>query len=322
MFSRLHYVAIAVLVVSVCDAGEQPAAFRSEVNLVNIAAIVRSNDGKLLRDLGKEDFEVIEDGVPQKIVFFARAAQLPLSLGIIVDVSGSQDKFLKQHNRDVALFLNAVLRPADQAFAVCFGNHLRLVSEATSSPVSIMQGLERFQKGDRHFPEIGPRQDRELGTAFYDALYFSITEPLKTAGERRRALVILGDGEDNSSEHDLLDVIEAAQNTDTVVYCIRYTESKHGKLNARNKYGARVMRHISGLSGGTDFDGLTAPLGTVFEQISEELRTMYQLGYVPSNIHANDGAFRKVTVRCRQAGSSVRAKSGYYARTSEFSSPE
>lgn len=299
---------------ALCHASQQPPSFRSEVNLVNISAVVRSTEGNLLRNLDKDDFEVIEDGIPQTIQFFARETELPLSLGVIVDVSGSQDKFLKQHSHDIEVFLRTVLKPSDQAFAVCFGNHLRLVSDETSSEPAILEGLKRFQKGDRQFPEIGPKEDRDLGTAFYDALYFSVIEKLKTAGERRRALVVFSDGEDNSSEHDLLDVIEAAQNTGTVVYCIRYTEKKHGKLNARNKYGMRVMTHISSLSGAADFDALTTPLNNVFAQISEELRAMYQFGYVSSNGHAHDGSFRKLIIRCKQPGSSVRTKSGYYAR--------
>src|SRR5450755_1360154 len=295
-------------------ADPQSQVFQSEVNLVNTTAVVRAPVGTLLRNLDKQDFEVMEDGVPQTIRFFAREAELPLSLGMIVDVSGSQDKVLKQHNHDVATFLKTVLRPSDQAFAVCFGNHLRLVSEPTSDPQSIVDGLQRFQKGSRHFPEIGPQQTRDLGTAFYDALYFSILEKLQTAGERRRALIVFSDGEDNSSEHDLLDVIEAAQNTDTVVYCIRYTEISHGKLNARNKYGMRVMKHISSLSGAADFDAAQDALDDVFAQIGEELRSMYQIGYVSTNGHPHDGSFRKVTIRCKESGSSVRTKSGYFAR--------
>lgn len=293
---------------------QQPPPYRAEVNLVNVSAVVRSGQGKLLENLSKDDFEISEDGVQQNIQFFARETELPLSLGLIVDVSGSQEKFLKQHNRDVEIFLKTVLRPSDQAFAVCFGNHLRLVSDSTSSALPIIDGLEQFRKGDAKFPEIGPKEDRELGTALYDAIYFSISEKLKTAGERRRALLIFSDGEENSSEHDLLDAIEAAQNTDTLVYCIRYTQKEHGKLSARNKYGIRVMQHMASLTGAADFDALSTNLQTVFAQIGDELRSMYQIGYVSSNAHPHDGSFRKLTIRCKLPDSIVRAKSGYYAR--------
>jgi Ca-activated chloride channel family protein len=295
-------------------AGQEAPAYRSEVNLVNITAVVRSSSGGLLRSLNKDDFQVLEDGVPQTIHYFARETELPLNLGIIVDVSGSQEKFLKPHNRDVADFLKTVLRPSDRAFVICFGNHLRLVSEGSSSASPIIDGLEQFRKGSRHFPEIGPVEDRDLGTALYDALYFSMTDQLRTEAASRRALVVFSDGEENSSEHDLLEVIEEAQSTDTVIYCVRYREKSRGKLTARNKYGERVMKHIASLSGGADFDGLADPLNQVFGQISEELRSLYQIGYVSSNGNAHDGSFRKVTIACKQPGTTVRSKSGYYAR--------
>lgn len=311
-----HVRCSAVLVFSIagCRASQQSPPFRAEVNLVNITAVVRSADGKLLTNLSKDDFEVIEDGVLQKVQFFARETQLPLSLGLIIDESGSQDKFLKRHNRDVETFLNTVLRPSDQVFALCFGNHLRLVSDGKASGSAIMEGLERFRKGEREFPEIGSKEDRDLGTALYDAIYFSILEKLKTAGERRRALLVFSDGEEKSSEHDLLDAVGAAQNTDTLVYCIRYTQKEHGQLTARNKYGIRVMQHISSLTGAADFDALATHLETVFAQIGNELRAMYQIGYVSSNDHSHDGSFRKLTVRCKLPETTVRVKSGYYAR--------
>lgn len=303
-----------LLLIPVCRAGQQPQHFQAEVNLVNITAVVRSDQGGLLTNLNKGDFEVLEDGVPQVIQFFARETELPLSLGLICDVSGSQDKFLKRHNHDVETFLNTVLRPSDHVFVVCFGNHLRLVSDGTPSGAAVVDALERFRKDMGEFPEIGPKEGRELGTALYDAIYFSILEKLKNAGQARRALLVFSDGEENSSEHDLLDAIEAAQNTDTLVYCIRYTQTEHGRLTARNRYGVRVMQHMSHLTGGADFDGLASDLKTVFEQIGNELRAMYQIGYVSSNQQGHDGSFRKVTVRCKEPGTIVRAKSGYYAR--------
>ena len=312
--NRFQSCVLVLFLIPTCRAGQQPQHFEAEVNLVNITAVVRSDQGRLLANLNKDDFEVLEDGVPQAIQFFARETELPLSLGFICDVSGSQDRFLKRHNHDVETFLNTVLRPSDHVFVVCFGNHLRLVSDGTSSGSAVVNALERFRKGTGEFPEIGPKESRDLGTALYDAIYFSILEKLKNAGQARRALLVFSDGEENSSEHDLLDTIEAAQNTDTVIYCIRYTQTQHGRLTARNKYGIRVMQHMSHLTGGADFDGLASNLETVFAQIGNELRAMYQIGYVSSNEHGHDGSFRKLTVRCKEGGTIVRAKSGYYAR--------
>ena len=307
-FSVLFYL------IASARAGQEPPAFQANVNLVNITAVVRSADGKLLKNLTQDDFEVVEDGVPQAIRFFARETDLPLSLGLISDVSGSQDKFLKRHNHDVEMFLSAVLRPSDHVFAICFGNHLRLVSDGTSSGSAVVDGLERFRKGSAKFPEIGPKEERVLGTALYDAIYFSILEKLKNTEQGRRALLLFSDGEENSSEHDLLDAIEAAQDTDTFVYCIRYTQVEHGRLNTRNKYGIRVMQHLASLTGAADYDSSTSDLRTVFSQIGDELRAMYQIGFVSSNDQAHQGAFRKLTIRCKEPGTTVRAKSGYYAR--------
>jgi Ca-activated chloride channel family protein len=305
---------ITCLLLAVCSGQQQPE-FRTEVNLINVSVLVRSSDGALLTGLAKDDFEVLEDGVPQRIQFFAREKEIPLSLGLVVDVSGSQDKFIKQHNRDVELFLTSVLSPADRAVAVCFGNHLRLVSDATASPTEIMDGLQGFTKGDRDFPEIGPKESRDLGTALYDALYFTTKEKLNQPDERRRAIVLFSDGEENSSEHDLLDAIEAVQNADTIVYSIRYTnrERESRNLNARNKYGIRVMKHLAALSGGAEFDALKANLPDVFAEIGLELHSLYSIGYLSTN-PTHDGSFRKLTIRCKSPNSVVRARSGYYAQ--------
>ena len=293
--------------------GQETPAFHTEVNLVNVSAVARAADGRLLGDLTKDDFEVLEDGVLQTPRFFARQTELPLRLGLLVDVSGSQEHFLKRHDCDIDAFLKQVLRPVDKAFAVCFGNHLRLVSDFSSSPPEIMDGLRRFAKGEYHFPEIGPKEDRDLGTALYDALYFGAIEKLEKADVERRALLVLSDGEENSSEHDLLDALQAVQDAGAIVYCIRYTQKGHGHLTARNRYGMRVMQHLASLSGGAEFDGTANDLRSVFDEIGKELRSMYDFGYASTNPQ-RDGSFRRVTVRGRRSGVVVRSKSGYYAR--------
>jgi Ca-activated chloride channel homolog len=291
----------------------QETVFKSEVHLVNMTFSVRTQNGKIASGLTADDFEVFEDGEPQKISYFARENQLPLSLGLIVDVSDSQDKFLKRHQHDIETFLRKILQPSDQAFAVCFGNHLRSVSDVTPSISQIMDGLSRFDKGDRSFPEIGPEEQRELGTALYDAVYFSVEEKLHSDQNRRRALILFTDGEENSSEHDLLDAISAAQDADVLIFAIRYTETKHGELNARNKYGMRVLGHLASQTGGSDFDGLHTNLPDAFEQIGEELRSLYSIAYHSTN-KSQDESFRKVVIRPKQSGLHVRAKAGYYAR--------
>jgi len=303
---------LVLAVVPFGDSQEQPF-FKAEAKLVNITASVRSTAGQIIGDLTQDDFEILDDGVPQTIRFFAREAELPLSLGLIIDVSASQDKFIKQHDRDVAKFLETALRPKDDVFAVCFGNHLRLVSDGDPSVSSIIEHLKVFDKDMKRFPEIGPHEERDLGTALYDAVYYSVKEKLVKPGQRRRAILLFSDGEENSSANDLLDTIEAAQNADTLIYSIRYTQMEHGRLNARNRYGISVMHHLATQTGGGDFDALHTNLAVVFDQIGAELRSLYEIGYVPSNSHP-DGTFHKVTIRCKRPDVVIRSRSGYYAR--------
>jgi Ca-activated chloride channel family protein len=304
--------AILILILAPLASTQQSTQFRTEVALVNVTCSVRSADGQFVAGLDRGDFEILEDGVPQKLQFFARQSELPLSIGLIVDASGSQSKFISRHGRDIRTFLENVLRPSDKAFALCFGNHLRLVSDFTSSPDAILDGLARFEHGSRSMPELGPNLDRDLGTALYDAIYDPIEEKMNSPEQLRRALIIFSDGEENSSEHDLLDAIRAAQNADTLLFGIRYTKLEHNRLTARNKYGIRAMNHLAQETGGVTFDGLTTDLPSAFKQIDAQLRSMYELGFASSN-PARDGSYRKLTIRVKQPALSVRAKSGYFA---------
>jgi Ca-activated chloride channel family protein len=285
---------------------------RVAVNLVNVGFAARDSHGALVDNLTKDDVEVLEDAIPQKIAFFARSVDVPLTLGLIVDASGSQDHFTKQHQHDLEVFLKEVLGPKDRAFMICFGNHLRLVSDFTQSGAALLDGLKKYQHDSQHFPELGLKEERDLGTAFYDSIYYSVTE--KLANENgRRALLIFSDGEDNSSSHDMMTAIEAAQSANVQVFTIRYTEKEHGQLTARNKYGIRVMDRIAKETGGAHIDAETTDPHTYFRQIAEELRTSYELGYYPTE-PLKDDTFRKVVIRPKQAGLTVRAKTGYFSR--------
>jgi VWFA-related protein len=291
-------------------AAQQP--IHVDVNLVNVSFTVRDPRNALVDNLAKEDFEVFEDAVPQKIAFFARSTDLPLTLGLIVDSSGSQEHFTKKHEKDLEVFLNDVLGPKDRAFLLCFGNHLRLVNDYTQSGAQMFEHLKDYEKKSDRFPEIGPNEKRDLGTAFYDSIYYSVTEKLVNQSGRR-ALLIFSDGEDNSSSHDMMTTIEAAQAENVLVFTIRYTEKEHGQLSARNKYGIRVMDRIARETGAAPIDAETTDPHTYFRQIAEELRTSYELAYYPSN-PLRDDTFRKLVIRPKQPGLTVRAKTGYFAR--------
>jgi Ca-activated chloride channel family protein len=284
-----------------------------ETHLIDTTLSVHDADGRIVSGLTRDDFTVVEDGVPQKIRFFAHDNQLPLSIGLIIDESGSQEKFVKEHEKDIEAFLHQVLEPNDQAFALCFGNHLRLVSDSNSSAPAIMDGIRSFDKGNMEFPEIGPKEERELGTALYDAVFYSITEKLATIHQRRKVLVVFSDGEENSSEHDLLDSIEAAQNADVLIYAIRYTELKHGKMDARDRYGVRTLDHLTTQTGGKTFDFHATNLKQAFAEIAGDLRSLYDLAYQSTN-PTRDGTYRKVVIQATRPGLSIRARTGYYAK--------
>ncbi|HYM79221.1 MAG TPA: VWA domain-containing protein [Candidatus Dormibacteraeota bacterium] len=285
--------------------------FRVKVNLVNVSFSVRDSRGALVNSLTKDDFEVLEDAVPQKISFFSRSSDVPLTLGLIVDASGSQEHYSKQHKHDLEVFLQDVLGPKDRAFMLCFGNHLRLVSDFTKSSAEILEGLTRFEHDDKHFPELGPKESRDLGTAFYDSIFYSVEKLGNEKG--RRALLIFSDGEDNSSSHDMMTTIEAAQSTNVMLFPIRYTQKEHGNLTARNKYGIRVMDRIAKETGGAVFDAEVVDPHTYFHQIGEELRSSYELAYYPTN-PIKDDSFRKIVIRPKNDGFKVRTKTGYFSR--------
>jgi len=199
---------------------QEATPIRAHVNLVNISFVARDARGALVDTLKQEDVEALEDSVPQKISVFAKSTDVPLTLGLIVDASGSQEHFSKKHEKDLEVFLKRVLGPKDRVFLLCFGNHLRLVSDFTQSGSEVIERLKEYEKHTERFPEIGPKEDRDLGTAFYDSIYYSVHEKLRNEAGRR-ALLVFSDGEDNSSSNDMMTTIEAAQAENVLVYTIR-----------------------------------------------------------------------------------------------------
>ncbi|HWZ98824.1 MAG TPA: VWA domain-containing protein [Candidatus Dormibacteraeota bacterium] len=296
--------------------GQDATPIRSNVNLVSVSFTARDARGALLDKLTQDDVDVFEDSVPQKAAFFAKSSDVPLMLGLTVDASGSQEHFSKKHEKDLEVFLKRVLGPRDKVFLLCFDNHLRLVSDFTQSGEEVIAHLKEYEKSSRHFPELGPKEDRDLGTAFYDSIYYSVVEKLRNEAGRK-ALLVFSDGEDNSSSNDMMTTLETAQSENVLVYTIRYTDTgKHGELTARNKYGMKVMDRLAKDTGGAHIDGKAMDPHEYFQQIAEELRTSYTLSYYPTN-PMKDESFRRIVVRPRQEGVKIRTKSGYFARASE-----
>ena len=303
----------ALLATGVCESKlRAQESIKIDVNLVNVAFSVRDASGALVDGLTQDDFEVFEDSAPQKIAYFAKSTDLPLTLGLDVDASGSQDHFEKQHERDLDTFFKAALGPNDRAFLVGFGNYVRLVTDFSRSGAEMLQQWKAYAKKPEHFPELGPHESRDLGTAFYDSIFYPIEE--KLANENgRRALLIFSDGEDNSSSHDMMTTIEEAQRQNVLLFAIRYTQKEHGKLTARNQYGIRVMDRLARETGGMHIDAQEVDPQTYFRRIAEELRTSYDLGYYPSGA-TKDNTFHKIVVRTKKPGLTVRTRTGYFSR--------
>jgi len=294
----------------VLSRGQEP--IRVKVNLVSVAFVARDANGALVNNLAQDDVDVFEDAIPQKIAFFSRSADVPLTLGLVVDASGSQDHFSKQHKNDLEVFFKDVLGPKDRVFLVGFGNHIRLVSDFSQSGGDLLEQWKQYQKSTGRFPELGPQESRDLGTAFYDSIFYSVTEKLAQENGRR-AILLFSDGEDNSSSHDMMTAIETAQSENVVVYAIRYTDKEHGKLTARNKYGTSVMDRVARETGGAHIDAETTDPHVYFRQIAEELRTSYELGYYPTD-PLKDDTFRKIVIKPKSDRVKVRAKTGYFSR--------
>ena len=298
-----------------CQTLFSQTSIRVNVSLVNVGFSVRDAHGNLVTNLSQDDIEVFEDGVPQKITFFGRSGDVPLNLGLIMDVSGSQQSFVKPHLKDLEGFLKSVMDAGDRAFLVCFANRIRLVSDYAESGRELVSALREFErgKGNMDYPIIGPPEHRILGTAFYDAIYEPINRMFGDDKRGRRALIIFSDGEDNSSAHHMLDAIEAAQANDVALFALRYTEiGRSGRLTARNKYGTSVLERLARETGGLDFDAQGKGLEEGFRQIGAQLRSSYELGYHTSN-PSGDRTFHKIAIRAKQPGLEVRAKTGYYS---------
>src|ERR1700743_55081 len=186
---------VAVLRFIVCNvsaAGEVDNGYHLRVDsrLIDTTVSARDAKGVPVTGLPQTAFHINEDGAPQTVRYFASQPELPLSIGLIVDASGSQDTFVKEHEKEIEVFLKEVMEPRDHAFVICFGNHLRLTSDWSNSPSDILDGIKRFNNGDRDFPELGPQEERKLGTALYDAIYFPIDERMADARRRVRGLFL------------------------------------------------------------------------------------------------------------------------------------
>jgi Ca-activated chloride channel family protein len=291
-----------------------PTAIRVDVALVNVAFTARDAHGRLVTDLTRDEIEVLEDGVGQPIQFFGRSADLPLEFAILLDMSGSQERFNQVHREDLASFAQKALMAGDKALLVCFANRMRVATDFTSSAADLLTGLDRYSKNKQrtNLIELEPDDTRTGGTALFDAIYYTASLKMMEPGARK-AVLVFSDGEDNSSARDVIEAIEAAQSANALIYTVRFTELRHGVPTARNRYGLTEMNRLAADTGGLAFDAAHTDVGAALTLVSAELRSLYEIGFATSN-PSRDGSFRKLQLRCKRPGVTIRARSGYYAR--------
>jgi VWFA-related protein len=285
-----------------------PGQIRVEVNLVNLFATVRDKHKAIVTGLTKDDFQVFEDGQPQEITYFSAESNLPITLGMLMDTSGSEYYMLSAEKEAASRFLGRVLRKGDLAMIMSFDTDVDLLADFTDDRGMLNRAINRAQI---NAPSSGMITQGPLptsgtgGTNFYDAVYLAAHDKLsEEAG--RKAIVVLTDAEDTGSRLNLQDAIEAAQRTDTVVHLL---------LVAADGGDQAVARRLTDETGGRMIIVRSEKnLEAAFDQISEELRSQYTVGYTPTN-KKRDGTYRKIKVEMKDKEYSVLTRKGYYAPT-------
>ncbi len=296
------------------------ATFKANVQVVNLYFNVKDKRGALIPGLKKNDFTISEDGKPQTIKYFSAESNQPLTLGLLIDTSGSQRRVLPMEQEVGAAFLRDVLTPKDLAFLINFDISVDLIQDYTSDAARLRRAMEKTVindgagsgaggiagAGQGTIPVYKPK-----GTLLYDAVYLAANEKLqKEAG--RKAMVLLTDGGDQGSDETLANAIEAAQRSEVIVYVIMIAD--RGFSFGYEASASSAMRKLAEQSGGRVIDVGNNPkkLRDAFDQIQAELRSQYMIGYVPTNTVA-DGKYRKMELKPVNPEYKAQARKGYFA---------
>ena len=298
-----------------------------KVKVVNVLASVRDKHGNIIRNLTKDDFTLEEDGHPQTIKYYLQEDNLPLTLGLLVDTSGSQRQVLGDERSASHTFLDHVVREdMDKAFLIHFDREVELLQDLTSSRQKLESSLDLLEAPQRNgngSPGYGSGgQGRGGGTLLYDAIWLASGDVMEKQ-QGRKALIVLTDGVDRGSKESLQSAIAAAQRADTLVYSILFKGEEghrgggggfggmHGGMGpmgggGRRQYprqeerpdGKKVLQQISEETGGRLFEvSGKQPIDKIYAQIEEELRNQYSLGYTPEGSDAEIGYHRSPSRR-------------------------
>ena len=302
---------------------EEPsvATFKLTVNLVDVFFTVKDKAGNLVPHLTKDDCTVTEDKEPQKLKSFVAETQQPLTLGILLDTSGSQQRVLPLEQEVGSQFLARVLRQKDEAFLLSFDVDVDLMQDFTNSARLLTRAMNKAEintaggNGAAGIPGAGggtvPTIGNPKGTVLYDAVYLAANVKLNQESGRK-AMILLTDGEDEGSNHKIGEAIAAAQRSNVLVYVILIAD--RGFYGGFGYSGYSAMKRMTEETGGRliDVGNNGKKLEAAFQQIEDELRTQYLASYTSSNTKL-DGSFRKIGVECRGDGMKVQVRKGYYA---------
>jgi len=275
--------------------------YRVNVDLVNLLCSVwDKNTNAFVTNLAKEDFAIYEDDQKQEIRNFTRETNLPLTIALLVDTSGSVAPKLKFEQDAAISFFQSVLRDQDRAMLLSFDSGVSLVQDFTNDPNKLSKQIRTLRAAG--------------GTALYDALYLTSDEKLiRETG--RKAVVILSDGDDTASKIAFEPALEMALRAETIIFSISTNRGGYFGISA-DKGGDRILKRLADETGGQAlFPFKVEDLEDSFRQINQELRSQYSIGYL-SNNPRHDGAYRKVEIKLAEKGLKLNYRKGYYAPTS------
>jgi VWFA-related protein len=288
----------------------QGPVIKSQVSLVNLFATVRDKNKRIVPNLKQEDFRISEDNQDQKISFFSKEVALPITLALLLDTSGSEQDMLSGIQDAGSQFISRIIRKGDEALVMSFDSNVDLLSDFTDEKSQLERAIHKTRinvpdQGAR-VGNPGPVGSRQItGTALYDAIYLACGEKLATEAGRK-AVVIVTDAQDEGSKVRLEEAIEAAQRTDTVIHILLVADPRFG---GNSGVGHKLAEETGGRMISVRSE---KKLMEAFDEISEELRSQYTLGYYPTNA-AQDGKFRKLKVETADKDLKVLTRKGYYA---------
>jgi len=280
------------------DPQDSVLTIRKRVDEVNVLFIATDKHGKFVRNLTQNDFNFLDDHKPvQSIVNFRRETDLPLKMGLLLDVSGSVRTRFDFEQDAATSFLQHVIRPGfDKAFVMGFNGHQELAQDFTDSVPRLSQGVHSLHDGG--------------GTALYDAIYHACRDKLlKEQSDHpvRKAIIILSDGDDNQSEVTQGQAIDMAQRAEVIIYAISTDDSG---LILR---GDKNLEKLAEATGGRAFYPFKMKdITHSFAAIEDELRSQYVVSYHPADFDA-DGRYRTIEISALKKDLQVRARKGYYA---------